>query len=87
MSPPGSPGRGYDPNSLVIRLAVPEAQTTLVFKGLPVTVQLDAYPGKTFEGRVSLVYPELDTRMRTRTVEVTLGPQVALIPGMFARLS
>jgi membrane fusion protein (multidrug efflux system) len=24
--------------------------------------------------------------MRTRTVEVTLGPPVALIPGMFARL-
>ena len=77
----------YDPHSLVIRLAVPEAQATEVFKGTPATVRLDAYPGKTFEGKVSLVYPELDTRMRTRTVEVTLGPQVALIPGMFARLN
>jgi len=76
----------YDPHSLVIRLAVPEAQATEVFKGTPATVQLDAYPGKTFEGKVSLVYPELDTRMRTRTVEVTLGPPVALIAGMFARL-
>jgi RND family efflux transporter MFP subunit len=76
----------YDPHSLVIRLAVPEAQATEVFKGTPATVQLDAYPGKTFEGQVSLVYPDLDTRMRTRTVEVTLGPPVALIPGMFARL-
>ena len=76
----------YDPHSLVIRLAVPEAQATEVFKGTPATVQLDAYPGKTFEGKVSLVYPDLDTRMRTRTVEVTLGPPVALIPGMFARL-
>ncbi len=77
----------YDPNSLVIRLAVPEAQSTLVFKGMPVKVQMDAYPGETFEGKISLVYPDLDTRMRTRTVEVTLGPQVALIPGMFARLN
>jgi RND family efflux transporter MFP subunit len=76
----------YDPNSLVIRLAVPEAQSTLVLKGMPVKVQLDAYPGKTFEGKISLVYPDLDTRMRTRTAESTLDAPVALIPGMFARL-
>jgi membrane fusion protein (multidrug efflux system) len=76
----------YDPNSLVIRLAVPEAQSTLVLKGMPVKVQMDAYPGKTFEGKISLVYPDLDTRMRTRTAEVKLNYPVALIPGMFARL-
>ena len=76
----------YDPNSLVIRLAIPEAQSTLVFKGMPVKVQMDAYPGKTFEGKISLVYPDLDTRMRTRTAEVKLDYPVALIPGMFARL-
>jgi membrane fusion protein (multidrug efflux system) len=76
----------YDPNSLVIRLAIPEAQSTLVFKGMPVKVQMDAYPGKTFEGKISLVYPDLDTRMRTRTAEMKLDYPVALIPGMFARL-
>ncbi|MDD2903820.1 MAG: efflux RND transporter periplasmic adaptor subunit [Syntrophales bacterium] len=76
----------YDPASLVIRLAVPEAQATEVFKGTPATVQLDAYPGKTFAGKISLVYPDLDTRMRTRTAEVKLDAPVALIPGMFARL-
>ena len=76
----------YDPNSLVIRLAIPEAQSTLVLKGMPVKVQMDAYPGKTFEGKISLVYPDLDTRMRTRTAEVKLDYPVALIPGMFARL-
>jgi len=76
----------YDPHSLVIRLAVPEAQATEVFKGTPAGVQLDAYPGKAFEGKISLVYPDLDTRMRTRTAEVKLGAPVALIPGMFARL-
>lgn len=76
----------YDPHSLVIRLAVPESQATEVFKGTPATVQLDAYPGKGFEGKVSLVYPDLDTRMRTRTAEVKLVTPVAMIPGMFARL-
>ncbi|MCK9377982.1 MAG: efflux RND transporter periplasmic adaptor subunit [Syntrophobacterales bacterium] len=76
----------YDPNSLVIRLAIPEAQSTSLFKGMPVKVEMDAYPGKTFEGKISLVYPDLDTRMRTRTAEVELDYPVALIPGMFARL-
>lgn len=76
----------YDPRSLVIRLAVPEAQVTEVFKGTPAMVQLDAYPGKAFEGKISLVYPDLDTRMRTRTAEVKLAAPVALIPGMFARV-
>jgi membrane fusion protein (multidrug efflux system) len=60
--------------------------TTEIFKGTPSQVQLDAYPGKTFKGKISLVYPDLDTRMRTRTAEVTLDYPVALIPGMFARL-
>jgi len=76
----------YDPGSLVIRLAVPEAQAIEVFKGTPAAVQLDAYPGKTFAGKVSLVYPDLDTRMHTRTAEVKLDAPLALIPGMFARL-
>ncbi len=76
----------YDPRSLVIRLAVPETKATEVSKGTSATVQLDAYPGKTFEGKVSLVYPELDTKTRTRTAEVKLAAPVVLIPGMFARL-
>jgi RND family efflux transporter MFP subunit len=76
----------YDPGSLVIRFAVPEAQATEVFKGLPVQVHLDAHPDKDFQGRISRVYPDLDTKSRTRTVEAELDYPIALIPGMFARL-
>lgn len=76
----------YDPNSLVIGIAIPEAYVNEVAKGAAAQVQLDAYPGQTFPGTVSLVYPNLDTRMRTRAAEVTLQAPVALIPGMFARL-
>ncbi len=76
----------YDPRSLVIRVAIPEAHSIEVSRGTPALVQLDAYPDKTFPGKVSLVYPDLDPRMRTRTAEVTLERPVDLIPGMFARL-
>jgi len=76
----------YDPASLVIRFAVPEAQSTEVSKGMQVTVHLDAHPDKDFQGKISRVYPDLDTRSRTRTVEAGLDYPIFLIPGMFARL-
>lgn len=76
----------FDPGSLVIRFAIPEAQATDVRENMPVSAQLDAHPGRVFQGKISRVYPELDTRMRSRTVEAVLGEPVQLIPGMFARL-
>lgn len=76
----------FDPHSLVIRFSVPEAQATEIRENMTVTAQLDAYPGKSFQGRVKRVYPELDTRMRTRTAEAILGDPIQLIPGMFARI-
>jgi RND family efflux transporter MFP subunit len=76
----------FDPKSLVVRFAVPEAQSTKIRKGMDVSVQLDAHPGKTFKGMVSRVYPELDVRMRTRAVEAEITGSVELVPGMFARI-
>lgn len=76
----------FDPGSLVVRFAVPEAQATEIREDMAATVLLDAYPGKGLRGRVSRVYPELDSRMRTRTVEAALVDPVDLIPGMFARI-
>lgn len=76
----------FDPASLVVQFAVPEAQSTEVIDGMEVQVQLDAHPGKTFQGIISRVYPQLDLRMHTRTVEATLTNKVDLLPGMFARI-
>jgi len=76
----------FDPNSLVVRMAVPEAQSQDIRLGMEVATTLDAYGGKTFRGRVSRIYPELDRRMRTRTAEVEVTDKVELVPGMFARL-
>jgi RND family efflux transporter MFP subunit len=77
----------FDPGSLVVRAAVPEAQSQDLRLGMDVTVTLDAYNGKPFHGKISRIYPELDRRMRTRTVEVEISDPVNLIPGMFARLT
>jgi membrane fusion protein, copper/silver efflux system len=51
------------------------------------TVASDAYPGRTFNGRVDFVYPEVD--MATRTVKVRLvfsNPGLKLTPGMFVNV-
>lgn len=77
----------FDPKSLVIRMAVPEAQSQDIASNMEVTVKLDAYKGRTFQGKVSRIYPDLDRRMRTRTVEVEIIDDVTLVPGMFGRLS
>jgi membrane fusion protein (multidrug efflux system) len=76
----------FDPASLVVQFAVPEAESTQVHKNMPVQVQLDAHPGKNLQGTVSRVYPQLDDRTRTRNVEAALSDPVALLPGMFARV-
>ena len=48
------------------------------------TLTVDTYPGRTFEGRVNFIYPQVD--MMTRTTRVRLvfpNPGLKLIPGMF----
>jgi membrane fusion protein (multidrug efflux system) len=75
-----------DLSSLVVRFAVPEADAPALATGLRVAVSLDAYPGKTFPAKVIRLYPTLDRRMRTRTVEAMVVERVLLLPGMFARL-
>jgi Cu(I)/Ag(I) efflux system membrane fusion protein/cobalt-zinc-cadmium efflux system membrane fusion protein len=49
---------------------------------------VDAYPGRTFEGRVNFLYPQVD--MTTRTVRARLAfanPGLKLTPGMFVNVS
>jgi membrane fusion protein, copper/silver efflux system len=51
-------------------------------------VTSDAYPGRTFYGRVDFIYPAVD--MTTRTVKVRMvfrDPALMLIPGMFVNVS
>jgi RND family efflux transporter MFP subunit len=51
------------------------------------TIIVDAYPGRTFQGRVEEILPQVD--MTTRTVKVRLAvnnPGVILKPGMFVNV-
>jgi len=55
--------------------------------GDPAEVTVDAYPGKTFQGRVDYIIPQID--MNTRTVRVRLvfpNPNLKLKPGMYVNV-
>ncbi len=76
----------YDPANLVVEAAVPERYSAQLRNGLNLTVRLDAFPDSSFKARITRIYPFLEERMRTRTIEVEIDADVSILPGMFARL-
>jgi HlyD family secretion protein len=57
-------------------------------KGNETTVEVDAYPGETFTGRIARVSPVLDPATRTAPIEVEIpNRDFRLKPGMYARVS
>ncbi len=55
--------------------------------GQSVRVTLDAYPGRTFDGKATFIYPTLDPQTRTVKVRIELAnPQGLLKPMMYARV-
>jgi Cu(I)/Ag(I) efflux system membrane fusion protein len=66
-------------------LAVFEQDAPAVRVGMPTTIRVDAVPDRTFRGRVTFIYPQLDERTRTLTARVEVdNPGLALQPGMYA---
>lgn len=65
---------------------VSEQYFSAVQKGDTATVRLDAIPGRSFMGTVSLVYPTINASTHTFPVELSLpNADEAVRPGMFAR--
>jgi len=78
-----------DPLKLTLKLV--ESDVTRVHVDQEVALDLDAWPGRTFSGRITRILPYLDAETRTNTVEVTVanpkddaGVHV-LKPGMYGR--
>jgi RND family efflux transporter MFP subunit len=64
-----------------------EKDLNLMQTGDPTQVEVDAYPGEMFEGRIARVSPVLDPSTRTAPIEVEIpNPGYRLKPGMYARV-
>lgn len=71
-----------------VKVNVSEQYFPQVKEGMPVDIALDVYPGVTFDGKVTLVYPALDGATRTFTIEITIpNANGKLRPGMFSRVT
>lgn len=58
-----------------------------VIQGVSASVEVDAYPGEHFKGRVARVAPVLDPLTRTAEMEIEIpNPNSRLKPGMYARV-
>ncbi|WP_371130663.1 efflux RND transporter periplasmic adaptor subunit [Rhodoferax sp.] len=76
-----------DLSSVWVIADVFEQDIGLVKNGAKAIVNINAYPGKTFTGRVAYVYPTLNPETRTVPVRVELAnPGGLLKPGMFAQV-
>ena len=78
--------RIVDTSRLEATLNVPERELETLKSGLPVKLQVDALPGKTFEGTVDRVAPVVDAGSGTFRVICAFAGGGLLQPGMFGRM-
>ena len=70
---------------LRVELTVPEQSIAAVAVGREVALEVDAYPGRTFIGRVRFVSPAVKADSRSLVVEAVIeNPDGVLKPGFFA---
>jgi RND family efflux transporter MFP subunit len=67
--------------------AVFQSDSSRITVGQPAVVTTDAYPGKTFSGRVDYLWPQIDMNTRTQRVRLVFSnPHLQLKPGMFVNV-
>jgi Cu(I)/Ag(I) efflux system membrane fusion protein len=63
---------------------VAERDLGSVAVGQPVTVRARSYPGRTFKGQISVIYPQVNKETRTARVRIDLpNADLALLPDMY----
>jgi membrane fusion protein, multidrug efflux system len=74
-----------DLSELYANFTVTEKDSAQLKVGQTVRVKVDAYPGRSFEGKITTIEPQISTDTRNIHVQATLGnPEHILKPGMFA---
>jgi RND family efflux transporter MFP subunit len=86
---PNSPVVTIVQNSpLKLRVEVPENAIGSVRSGGAVRFNVDAFPDRTFEGRISRLSPAVNPQSRTLTLEALVDNAAGLLkPGFFARVT
>ena len=73
---------------LKLHVDVPENAVSYVRVGRPVAFQVDAFPDRTFEGKITRIAPSVDQQSRTLKLEALVDNfGGSLKPGFFARVT
>lgn len=76
-----------DLSSVWVSAQVFQSDLGRIKPGDPAVVTVDAYPGKTFNGRIRDILPQVDMTTRTARVRVALlNPGLKLKPGMYVNV-
>jgi len=74
-------------DQLKLDFRVPESYIGKLKAGQPLSVLVDAYPGRTFAGSVYAIEPGVDDQTRTILLRARVAnPELKLRPGMFGRV-
>lgn len=86
---PGAEIATLDDVSVIrVDFPVPERYLGALRPGMPITVRADAFPGRTFEGRIGLLDSRIDQRTRAITARAEIpNPGGVLRPGMMLKVS
>jgi len=69
---------------LYANFTVPEKASAVLQVGQTVRLSVDAYPGRTFEGKITTIEPQIASDTRNIRVQATIAnPDHLLKPGMF----
>ncbi len=75
-------------DTMWLEAAIPQAGAQGIMPGTSVTATVSAAPGRTFEGEVEALLPDIDPTTRTQRARVVLqNEEGILVPGMFAQLN
>jgi len=77
-----------DLSRLYLNFTVTEKDRAVLDVGQAVRIKVDAYPGRTFEGKITTIEPQISADTRNIRVQATIdNPEGILKPGMFATTS
>lgn len=75
-----------DLHTVYYQPTVSDVTVSAIHNGDPVNVAVDSFPGRTFNGSVTAVYPSADPSNPVFSVRVSIpNPDLELKPGMYAR--
>lgn len=78
---------GQTSPSVKLMINVNEGDLAVIKRGMPVGITFDAYPGESFDGKITRISPAVDVTSRTFPVEVAVANSGdRLRVGMFARV-